>query len=78
MVLSGLVGADPMVLRDAIARYHDLLSGDVAAESQGQLDDQLRRRGLFFGERPICTVLRPRFLTSQQYDLIKSRSLVLL
>ncbi len=67
-----------MVLRDAIARYHDRLTGDVAAESQAQLDDQLRRRGLFFGERPICTVLRPRFLTQEQYDLIRSRSLVLL
>ncbi|MGH2373052.1 MAG: hypothetical protein ACRDIC_06180 [bacterium] len=67
-----------MVLRDAIARYHDLLSGDIAAESQAQLDDQLRRRGLFFGDRPICTVLRPRFLTRAQYDFIRTRSLVLL
>ncbi len=67
-----------MVLRDAIARYHDLLSADLAAESQAQLDDQLRRRGLFFGDRPICTVLRPRFLTRAQYDFIRTRSLVLL
>ncbi len=67
-----------MVLRDAIARYHDLLTADIAAESQAQLDDQLRRRGLFFGDRPICTVLRPRFLTPVQYDYIKTRSLILL
>ncbi|MGQ0549678.1 MAG: hypothetical protein ACT4PY_08440, partial [Armatimonadota bacterium] len=64
--------------RDAIARYHDLLSADVAAESQAQLDDQLRRRGLFFGERPICTVLRPRFLTRAHYDFVRTRSVVLL
>ncbi len=67
-----------MVLQDAIARYHDLLTDELAAESQAQLDDQLRRRGLFFGERPICTVLRPRFLTPDQYNFIRSRARVLL
>jgi len=67
-----------MVLRDAIDRYHDLLTDDLAADSQGRLDDQLQRRGLFFGQRPICTVLRPRFLSPAQYDLLKARSLVLL
>jgi hypothetical protein len=56
-----------MSLTDAVAEYHELLTDAVAAESQGQLDQQLRRRGLFFGDRPICTVLRPRFLTLAQY-----------
>ena len=49
-------------LRDAIETYHALLSNEVAAECQAQLDEQQRRRGLFFGERPLCTVLRPRFI----------------
>ena len=31
--------------------------------SQAQLEAQLRGRGLFFGDRPLCTVLRPRFMT---------------
>jgi hypothetical protein len=48
---------------DAIATYHDLLTDELAAESQAQLDGQLRARGLFFGERPLCTVLRPRFMS---------------
>ena len=67
-----------MSLSDAIARYHDLLTDDLAAASASQLDDQLRRRGLFFGDRPICSVLRPRFLLPEQYAYIAARSQVLL
>ena len=62
-----------VALRDAIATYHDLLTDDLAAESQAQLDDQLRRRGLYFGTRPLCTVLRPRFFSPQQYDVLRER-----
>ena len=67
-----------MPLQDAINRYHDLLTDEVAADSQAQLDDQLRRRGLFFGDRPICTVLRPRFLSPEQYEHIRRRMSALL
>jgi hypothetical protein len=58
---------------DAVSAYHDLLTEDVAAETQGLLDDGLRRRGLFFGGRAICTVLRPRFLAPGQYRDIQRR-----
>ncbi len=68
----------PGTLADAIKTYHGLLTDDLAAASQAQLDDQLRRRGLFFGDRPLCTVLRPRFLTPDQYAYIAGRSQVLL
>ena len=54
-------------LREAIDRYHALLTDEIARASQEQLDDQQKRRGLFFGTRPLCTVLRPRFLTVEQY-----------
>ena len=67
-----------MALQQAIDDYHALLSDDVAQESQQQLDDQLRRRGLFFGERPLCTVLRPRFLTPAQYAFLQQRVQALL
>jgi len=67
-----------MSLPDAIACYHDLLTDDLAAASAAQLSDQLRRRGLFFGDRPICSVLRPRFLLPEQYAYIAARSQVLL
>ena len=53
----------PSNLQDAITAWHDGLTPEVAAESSGWLTEQLQRRGLFFGERPLCTVLRPRFLT---------------
>jgi hypothetical protein len=67
-----------MALHDAIARYHELLDDEMAAESQAQLDDQLRLRGLFFGDRPLCTVLRPRFLTPAQYAFLQRRIAILL
>lgn len=62
-----------MLLREAIQNYHDLLTDSLAAESQAQLDDQLHRRGLYFGERPLCTVLRPRFITTEQYRFLQAR-----
>jgi hypothetical protein len=58
-------------LRAAIDHYHSLLDADTARASQAQLNDQLHRRELFFGERPLCTVLRPRFLTADQYHLLQ-------
>jgi uncharacterized circularly permuted ATP-grasp superfamily protein len=61
------------MLRDAINVYHELLTDDLAAESQAQLDQQSHQRGLFFGQRPVCTVLRPRFLTPGQYRFLQER-----
>src|SRR3954470_1207466 len=66
------------MLRDGIDEYHELLTDDLAGESQRQLDDQLRRRGLFFGDRPLCSVLRPRFLSPQQYRFLQQRAGVVL
>src|SRR5579864_6341767 len=63
---------------EAIQTYHDLLTDELAAESQVQLDDQLRRRGLYFGDRPLCTVLRPRFLSPDDYRYLQARSQLLL
>ena len=62
------------MLREAIDEYHDLLDEELAAESQHRLDDQLRRRGLFFGDRALCTVLRPRFLSAAQYRFLQRRA----
>lgn len=60
-----------MSLQDAIRTYHDLLTDELAAETQEQLTDQMERRGLFFGKRPLCTVLRPRFFMPHQYNLLR-------
>jgi uncharacterized circularly permuted ATP-grasp superfamily protein len=62
---------------EAVTAYHELLAGDaggqLALETQGDLDEQLARRGLVFGERALCTVLRPRFYTAGQYKLLGDR-----
>jgi hypothetical protein len=39
---------------------------------------QLRERGLFFGDRPLCSVLRPRFLSPSQYRFLQQRAAVVL
>lgn len=62
----------------AVGKYHDLLTDEIAEESHAQLEHQLRRRDLFFGDRALCTVLRPRFFTPAQYGYLESRSRVLL
>jgi hypothetical protein len=67
-----------MLLQEAIDTYHDLLTDQLAQDSQAQLDDQLRRRGLFFGDRPLCTVLRPRFFTPREYRFLRQRVRLLL
>src|SRR3954469_9861010 len=66
------------MLHDAIAAYHDLLTDDLAAACQEALDEQQKRRGLGFGARPLCTVLRPRFLTADQYRFLRQRVRVLM
>jgi hypothetical protein len=60
------------VIQDAIATYHDLLTDQLAADSQAWLDENQRRRGLYFGDRPLCTVLRPRFLPPEQYRYLQT------
>lgn len=64
--------------RRAIDDYHALLTDDVGGESHHVLEEQLRHRGLFFGERALCTVLRPRFLTPAQYRFLQKRGAIVL
>ena len=66
------------VLAQAIGHYHELLNDEVAGECQATLEAELRRRGLFFGGRALCTVLRPRFLTPDQYRFLRDRCALLL
>ncbi len=58
-------------LRETIDHYHSLLDPETARETHEQLTEQLRRRGLFFGDRPLSTVLRPRFIHPDQYRLLQ-------
>jgi hypothetical protein len=65
-------------MTQAIQDYHDLLTPEVAADSHAMLEDQLKRRGLIFGDRPLCTVLRPRLMTRGQHELMHRRVRVLM
>ena len=59
---------------DAISAYHDLLGDDqLAADSQAMLTDQLRRHGLVFGGRALCTVLRPRLTNHGRHTWLEQR-----
>ena len=58
-------------LADAIDTYHGLLTDEIAQASQEQLESQLRARNLYFGDRPVCTVLRPRFLSPEQHRVMR-------
>ena len=60
-------------MQEAIAHYHELLTDELAQASDAMLTDQLRRRGLVFGDRSLATVLRPRFMTLDRYRLLQHR-----
>lgn len=66
------------MLRVGIERYHALLTDELAGETQHQLDAQLKQRGLFFGDRALCSVLRPRFLSPAQYRFLQTKGSVVL
>lgn len=63
---------------DPVAAWHDGLSEPLARESAEWLDARQRERGLTFGERPLCTVVRPRFLSPAAYDALRHASAALL
>ena len=54
--------------REAIARYHDLLSSaDLAEESRAMLDEGLERAKLIFGGRRLSPYLRPHFVSEENF-----------
>ncbi|HXL35931.1 MAG TPA: hypothetical protein VN954_01885 [Ktedonobacteraceae bacterium] len=67
-----------MSLREAIETYHELLTDELASASQARLDNQQQIRGITFGGRPLCSVLRPRFMTPEQYRFLQTRVHLLL
>jgi uncharacterized circularly permuted ATP-grasp superfamily protein len=66
------------MILEAVQRYHDLLTPQMAAETHGTLQAGLRARGLYFGERPLCRVLRPYFYLQDDWNYLKSETEVLL
>ncbi len=66
------------VILDAIERYHTLLTDEAAADADGALRADLKARGLYFGERPICRVLRPHFYLRENWEYLTRQTEVLL
>lgn len=67
------------MIQSAIHYYHDLLAaGDTAAETQELLAEATQQYKLTFGDRPVCTVLRPFLIEAETYRYVKSASDILL
>ncbi|MFN8418628.1 MAG: hypothetical protein U0528_05195 [Anaerolineae bacterium] len=61
-------------MQEGIAHYHSLLDDQFAADSFEAMSRDLRVRKLYFGERPLCTVLRPHFYTPDQWAHLKTET----
>jgi uncharacterized circularly permuted ATP-grasp superfamily protein len=59
-------------IAEAARYYNSLLLDDpaLAAETQAELAHELEQRNLYFGDRPVCNVLRPRFITRRAADYV--------
>src|SRR5262245_1587025 len=67
-----------MDLRAVIDDYHALLNDELAGETDALLAGLQRQRGLAFGDRPLCTVLRPRFPLAEHQRFLAEKMGVLL
>ena len=61
-----------------VESYHSLLTPEIAEASHYHLESILRKRGLVFGDRPLCTVLRPRLMTAESYVGLQSQIIPLM
>lgn len=64
---------------NAIEHYHDLLHQEtLAADSWDLLSRGLQERHLTFGDRPLCTVLRPLFYSPEEWVFLRERTTTVL
>ncbi|MEW6729773.1 MAG: hypothetical protein AB1489_00415 [Acidobacteriota bacterium] len=59
------------MLNSAIDYYHELLANTHLASTQELLAQATSERGLAFGSRPVCTVLRPYFIDESTYEFVQ-------
>ena len=63
----------------AISHYHDLLSRPgLASDSWDLLTARMAERNMVFGERPLCTVLRPLFYSPEEWRYLVNRTELIL
>ncbi|MBI1277169.1 MAG: hypothetical protein GC179_03480 [Anaerolineaceae bacterium] len=63
---------------EAIERYHSLLNDQVAADTSADLYTRLKPQGLYFGDRPLSTVIRPHFYLLEEWEYLKRETETLL
>ena len=56
--------------REAVSHYHELLEHTDLQEYGEGLQQELRDRGVLYGDRLVCPFLRPGFVTREQMELI--------
>lgn len=57
--------------REVVERYHELLTEPLAWEASERMREELLKRRCYFGDRPLCTVLRPNFLEPAQWAYLR-------
>ncbi|MEQ8673098.1 MAG: circularly permuted type 2 ATP-grasp protein [Aggregatilineales bacterium] len=63
----------------AIRKYHELIAeGDTAQETHDLLFAELKERELFFGDVPVCRVLRPQFFEHDDWVYLKTQTEIVL
>jgi len=66
------------MIPDAIPHYHSLLDGAFGADAIEKLRAGTARYNLTFGDRPICSVLRPMLIPASRYETVKRDSMLVL
>jgi hypothetical protein len=56
---------------EAIEHYNSLLEGPLADDAIEKLCEGTVRYNLRYGDRPVCSVLRPMFVTERQYEQVR-------
>jgi uncharacterized circularly permuted ATP-grasp superfamily protein len=58
----------------AIQHYHDLLADGLAQTTYEHLSHTLKQEKLYFGQVPVCRVLRPHFYTDDAWAYLSKRT----
>lgn len=67
------------MIAEAIQHYHELLAnGYMAEDTHYKLYADLEKRGLFFGDVPVCRVLRPHFYTYDDWVYLTRKTELIL
>lgn len=60
-----------MGIQDIVDYYHEILVDELAEEANDVLRKKLKEQNLYFGNRPLCIVLRPHFYRQSDWDYMR-------